>query len=149
MLDEPDPLIATDGVVALMAPRPGDARLLVEGRDDEFFKWIGPGADEPSPVACVWADGQLVGWVDYDLDHDWLQPGEVNVGYYVFPTARRKGYASHAVKLLLLHLSRDTDHAVATVLINRENEPSLALAHRLGFVEQGDVHGDAFLTRNV
>jgi RimJ/RimL family protein N-acetyltransferase len=148
-LDEGGSPIATDGVVTLVSPRPGDARLLVEGRDEEFFKWIGPGAEEPAPVACVWVNGQLVGWVDYDLDHDWLEPGEVNVGYYLFPAARRKGYASRAVELLLLHLKRDTDHRVATLLINRENARSLALAHRLGFLERGDVYGDAFLTRSV
>jgi RimJ/RimL family protein N-acetyltransferase len=78
----------------------------VEGRDDEFFRWLGPGADEPRPVACVWVGDELVGWVDYDLEHEWLQAGQVNVGYYLFPAARRKGYASRAVELLLTHLGR-------------------------------------------
>lgn len=73
----------------------------------------------PRPVPCVWVDDQLVGWVDYDLDadHDWLGPGEVNVGYYLFPAARGKGYASRAVELLLVEdLKRDTEHTVATLL---------------------------------
>ena len=79
---------ATDGVVTLKAPGLGDARLLVESRDDEFHRWLGPGADAPDPVACVWAGGRLVGWVDYDVDRAWLRRGEVNVGYYLFPGAR-------------------------------------------------------------
>jgi RimJ/RimL family protein N-acetyltransferase len=143
--------IATDGIVTLRAPGPGDVELLVAGRDEEFFKWFGPGATGPRPVACIWVNDQLVGWVDYDLDsdHDWLGPGEVNVGYYLFPTARRKGYASRAVELLLEHLSGNTEHAVATLLIHPENDRSLALARRLGFVEKGAVNGEPFLARDL
>jgi RimJ/RimL family protein N-acetyltransferase len=139
----------TDGVITLRPPRPGDARLLVAGRDEDFFRWLGPGAETPSPVACVWVEDELVGWVDYDLEHEWLRPGEVNVGYYLFPAARGKGYAWRAVALLLEHLGRDTSHTVATLLIHRENSRSLRLARRLGFVEKGEVRGDLFFARDV
>jgi RimJ/RimL family protein N-acetyltransferase len=139
----------TDGVVTLRPPRPGDARLLVAGRDEEFFRWLGPGAETPSPAACVWVEDELVGWVDYDLEHEWLRPGEVNVGYYLFPAARGKSYASRAVALLLEHLGSETRHTVATLLIHRENTRSLRLAHRLGFVEKGEVKGDLFFARAV
>ncbi len=149
MIAGPEQSIATDGVVTLRPPRPGDAQLLVGGRDDEFFRWLGPGAEAPAPVACVWVGDRLVGWVDYDLDHDWLAPGEVNVGYYLFPGGRGKGYASRAVELLLGHLRRDTAHTVATLLIHPENVRSLALARRLGFAEQGGVGGQSFLVRDV
>ena len=123
--------------------------LLLAGRDEVFFKWFGPGATGPRPVACVWADDRLVGWVDYDVDsdHDWLGPGQVNVGYSLFPTARGKGYASRAVELLLEHLKHDTEHTVATLLIHPENVRSLALARRLGFVQDGEVNGEPFFTR--
>jgi RimJ/RimL family protein N-acetyltransferase len=144
-------VIATDGVVTLRAPGPGDVELLVAGRDEEFFKWFGPGATGPRPVACVWVDDELVGWVDYDRDpdHDWLGPGEVNVGYSLFPTARGKGYASGAVELLLEHLRRDTQHRVATLLIHPENVRSLALARRLRFAERGEVDGQPFFVREI
>jgi RimJ/RimL family protein N-acetyltransferase len=144
-------MIATDGVVTLRAPAPGDVEQLVAARDEEFFKWFGPGATGPRPVACVWADDELVGWVDYDLDpdHDWLKPGEVNVGYFLFAEARGKGYASRAVELLLEHLRRDTEHTVATLLIHPENDRSLALAHRLGFAQRGEVNGEPFFTRDL
>jgi len=144
-------VIATDGVVTLRAPMPGDVELLIAGRDEEFFKWFGPGATGPRPVACVWVDERLVGWVDYDLDsdHDWLEPGEVNVGYYLFPGARGKGYASRAVELLLGHLKRETEHSVATLLIHPENVRSLALADRLDFVQDGEVNGEPFFRRNL
>jgi len=142
-------VIATDGVVTLRAPGPGDVERLVAARDEEFFRWFGPGATGPRPVACVWVDDELVGWVDYDLDpdHDWLRPGEVNVGYFLFAEARGKGYASRAVELLLEHLRRDTEHTVATLLIHPENIRSLALAHRLRFVQKEEVNGEAFFTR--
>ena len=126
-MDEPDQVIATDGVVTLKPPRPGDSQHLVEGRDEEFFRWLGPGAEVPGPVACVWVGDELIGWVDYDLEQSWLQLGQVNVGYYLFPAARGKGYASRAVELLLTHLRRDTAHAVATLVIDPENARSLAL----------------------
>jgi RimJ/RimL family protein N-acetyltransferase len=137
--------------VTLRAPEPEDVELLVAGRDEEFFRWFGAGATGPRPVACVWVDQRLVGWVDYDLDadHDWLRPGEVNVGYYLFATARGKGYASRAVELLLKHLRRDTEHTVATLLIHPENARSLAVARRLNFVQKGEVDGEPFFTRDL
>ena len=83
------------------------------------------------------------------MGRDWLQPGEVNAGYYLFLAARGKGYASRAVELLLQHLGRDTQHTVATLLIHPENEASLRLAARLGFVERDEVNGERFFARNV
>jgi RimJ/RimL family protein N-acetyltransferase len=146
---EPELEVSSDGVVTLRPPRPGDAQLLVSGRDEEFFKWLGPGTETPSPAACIWVDTELVGWVDYDLEHDWLGPGEVNVGYYLFPGARGMGYASRAVELLLGHLSRNTEHTVATLVIRPENTRSLGLAHRLGFVQKGQLEGGLFFARDV
>jgi RimJ/RimL family protein N-acetyltransferase len=144
-------VIATDGIVTLHAPAPGDVELLMANRDEEFFKWFGPEATGPRPAACIWVDGQLLGWVDYDLDddHDWLRPGEVNVGYFLFPAARGKGYASRAVELLLEHLKQDTEHTVATLLIHPDNLRSLALARRLGFVQHGEVNGEPLLARGL
>src|SRR3954452_7941349 len=145
----PELQVRTDGVVTLRPPRPGDAQVLVEGRDDEFFRWLGPGAETPSPVACVWVDEELVGWIDYDVERGWLKQGEVNLGYYLFPTARGKGFASRAVEQLLVHLDRETEHTAATVLIDRENERSLRLADRLGFEPRGEVRGELFFVREV
>ena len=146
---EPELEVVTDGVVTLRPPRPGDAQLLIEGRDDEFFRWLGPGSENPSPTACVWVDDELVGWVDYDLEHDWLRPGEVNVGYYLFPAARGNGYASRAVELLLLHLSRSTQHTAATLAIEPDNVRSVRLARRLGFVEEREFEKGLFFVREL
>jgi RimJ/RimL family protein N-acetyltransferase len=146
---EPELQVMSDGVVTLQPPRAGDAQSLVGGRDEEFFRWLGPGSETPSPVACVWVGDELVGWVDYDLEHDWLEPGEVNVGYYLFPGARRKGYASRAVELLLHHLIRNTDYTLATLVIDPENARSVKLARRLGFAERGEVEKGLYFAREI
>jgi RimJ/RimL family protein N-acetyltransferase len=146
-MDEPELQQLTDGVVTLRPPRPGDLELLAAGRDEEFFKWLG--AESPSPVVCVWVDDELVGWVDYDVERDWLRPGEVNVGYYLFPAARGKGFASRAVELLLVHLARKTEHTTATLLIHPDNVNSLRLARRLGFEPKGEVEREAFFVREL
>ena len=145
----PEPQVRTDGVVTLRPSRPEDAQALVEGRDDEFFRWVGPGSDTPNPVACIWIGDLLVGWIDYDLERDWLESGEVNVGYYLFPAARGKGYASRAVELLLLHLEHETEHTVATLLIDRENARSLRLARRLGFEAKREFDGSILFIRGL
>lgn len=146
---EPELQESSDGVVTLRPPRPGDAQLLVAGRDEEFQRWLGPGSETPNPTACIWVGEEVVGWIDYDVERDWLQPGEVNVGYYLFPAARGRGYASRAVELLLSHLSRNTPYTAATLVIHPENVRSLRLARRLGFMEKGEVERSLSFVREV
>lgn len=146
---EPELQASTDGVVTLRPPQDGDRQFLVAGRDEEFFRWLGPGSEAPSPTACIWVGDELVGWVDYDLEREWLQAGEVNVGYYLFAAARGKGYASRAVELLLVHLRCHTKHSVATLVIHPANGRSLALARRLGFAKRGKLEKGLFFARDV
>jgi RimJ/RimL family protein N-acetyltransferase len=139
----------TDGVVRIRRHGPGDAALLVGGRDAEFHRWLGPGAKEPAPLACIEVDGELAGWVDYDVGRSWLDPGEVNVGYALFPTHRHRGYATRAVQLLMHHLATNTAQGVATLLIDPDNRSSLAVANRAGFARVGDVDGQAYFKRPI
>jgi len=139
----------TDGLVSLSSPEPGDAARLIAARDEEFLHWLGPGADEPRPFACIEVRKDIVGWVDFDTDHDWLQPGEVNIGYNIFPGHRRYGYATRSVQLLLHHLALRTSYKMASLLINSGNERSLAVARRLGLSPSGEVGGEFYFKRFV
>ena len=139
----------TDGLVTIRPPQPGDAATLIAGRDEVFDRFLGPGDAEPRPTGCIVVGGTIVGWVDYDVDRAWLEPGEVNVGYNVFAWARGKGYASRAVQLLMHHLSVDTDFHTATLLIHPDNARSLALATRNRFPAHGDLDGNPYFKRAV
>ena len=131
--------------MTLQRPRDGDAERLVAGRDDEWRRWLGPGNDTPNPTACIFVGEALVGWVDYDTDQTWLQHGEVNVGYSIFAAYRGQGYATRAVRLLVDHLARATEHHTATFLINADNVQSLGVAAKLGCHEHPPMGTSRYL----
>jgi RimJ/RimL family protein N-acetyltransferase len=139
----------TDGVVTIRPPGPGDAAVLVAGRDATFHRFLGPGDPDPRPLACVVVAGETVGWVDHDAERAWLEPGQVNLGYCLFAAHRGRGYASRAVQLLVHHLAVDTAVRNATLLIHPDNAPSLELAGRLGFDPAGTVDGSRYWKRAV
>lgn len=139
----------TDGVVTIRPPQPGDSARLLAGRDVEFDRFLGPGSDEPDPVACISVDGDVVGWVDHDAARSWLLPGEVNVGYNVFASRRGRGIATCALQLLLHHLAITGHCRTATLLIHPDNERSKALAERTRFERQADLDGNPYYKRTV
>lgn len=139
----------TDGVVTIRPPEKGDSERLIAGRDEEWRRWLGPGSNDPRPTACIVVAGEVVGWVDYDTDCEYLQAGEVNIGYNVFAPHRGKGHASRAVELLVRFLDASTAFHTATVLIDPNNLASLAVAVRSGFVPSGDMNGSRYFKRPV
>ena len=78
----------TNGSVSIRATRPDDAACLLAGRDLESNRFLGEGDPDPHPEFWIEVFGQVVGWVDFDIDRTWLQPDEVNIGYNVFPAHR-------------------------------------------------------------
>jgi RimJ/RimL family protein N-acetyltransferase len=123
--------------------------VLIAGRDDEFHRWLGPGSDDPRPTACIVVNDEIVGWIDYETDREWLPVGAVNIGYFLFATARGKGYATRAMDLLLEHLATQPHVDTATVLIDPGNVRSLAVAERAGFIREGTVEESVYLTRPI
>jgi len=136
-----DPWERSDGVISIRPPRPGESALLLAGRDEEWLRWMGPGADDPQPTACILIGGTVVGWVDFEVGQEWLAPGEVNVGYNVFAPHRRRGYASRAVELLVEHLAAGGKHHAVALLIDKQNHASLGVARKAGFELVGERDG--------
>lgn len=91
------------------------------------------------PVYAIVHDSELVGHIGYHGP-----PGvnarrdaeAVEVGYTIFPEHRRQGLATEAVRAVIADAqARGIGRVVASVA--PDNEPSLALVRRLGFVEVG------------
>jgi RimJ/RimL family protein N-acetyltransferase len=139
----------SDGLVTLRPPRDGEEEELIAGRDAEWERWLGPGTDQPRPTAVIVVEEQIVGWVDYDPDLDWLEAGDVNLGYNVFATFRRHGYATRAVRLLLGFLADNTDYRRANLLVEVNNVPSHGVAHSLGADLVQSISDDTGQLRNL
>jgi len=139
----------SDGVIGLRCATTDDVAALVAGRDVEFHRFIGEGAAQPAPSACIVAGDQVVGWIDYDTDRGWLVAHEVNVGYNVFARFRGRGYGTRALQLLMHHLAVRTEYRMASVLIDPANSASLSLAARAKFVPVGRVGDQVRLGRSV
>lgn len=74
-----------------------------------------------------------MGTVDAHLELAGLEPGQANIAYGLYPQARGRGLASHAVTPMCTFLA--TRHGVREAIIRTEpaNAASAAVAIRTGF----------------
>lgn len=115
-----------------------------EAITEEFASsWRAFAATEPpSGVAFAITDaasGRLVGCCGVD---DWSKADVAQFGYWIGPSARRRGYATRAVVLLTRWLF-EHGAARAFLTVEADNEASAAVARRAGFVYEGTMraHG--------
>jgi RimJ/RimL family protein N-acetyltransferase len=150
------PEAPSDGVVRLRALRPGDAaayvgafaadpdlarlRGLARAPDEAaFLTGLAPGDDFAELAICEAGGDALLGSV---IVHsvDWRhRRGEL--GYWLVPAARGRGLATRAVRLALAWMFEDLGLERAEIATTPDNAPSLALARRLGFAEEGQLRG--------
>ena len=87
--------------------------------------------------------GRLIGMINYHRRD--LREKRVEVGWLILPALQGKGYMTEAGRALLRHLFDDLGVHKVEALIRPENEPSAALARRLGFRLEGGPIRDRWL----
>jgi RimJ/RimL family protein N-acetyltransferase len=98
---------------------------------------------------AVERDGQYVGDVSLQLRAIAPEVRMVEAGWLLHPEHRGRGYATEACTALMC-FAFDSVHArVVTAVIHRDNEPSLSLAHRLGFLTIDASDSDVLLVLPV
>ncbi|MFN2472133.1 MAG: GNAT family N-acetyltransferase [Gaiellaceae bacterium] len=93
------------------------------------------------PVLAMALDGAFIGHLGFHGPPgvNSLRRGDaVEIGYSVLPPHRRNGFATEAVEGLLEWAERERDIRVFIASVAPDNEPSLAIIRRLGFVHVGE-----------
>ncbi len=147
---------------ASLAGRPDEASRLIEARLPEG--WPDERGDvrlrmrleqmQRDPDSAPWllrgmvrrSDMTMVGYITF---HDPPADGRAELGYTVFEEHRRQGYASEAALAMMRWAHEVHDVPVFVVSISPDNQASLALAAKLGFVRTGtqmdDVDGEEWV----
>jgi len=122
-------------------PRPGERRFLEyrlrQMREDARFEtWC------PNVVVL---DGQMIGHAGYHGppgQNSTQNPDAVEFGYTIYPDWRGRGYATQAA-VTLMDLAEERAGIRHFVLsVSPENDPSLAIVRKLGFVKTGEHMDD-------
>ena len=146
---------------AALAGRHAEAEAMIGGTlpswwPDETY-WLTRRLEEmqTDPAVGPWlmramrrrSDGVVVGNISFHGPPD--DQGRAELGYTVFEAYRRQGYASEAA-LALMSWARE-QHGIRrfVVSISPANEPSLAMAAKLGFLRTGtqmdDIDGEEYV----
>jgi RimJ/RimL family protein N-acetyltransferase len=156
-------------MIELVRMTPAFLEALLDGRRDEAAKLLGieipdefPSQGERGFLAMrlrqmrddprfeVWCPhavvlgGQMIGHAGYHGPpgvNSTQNPDAVEFGYSTFPAYRGRGYASEAATMLMaMARERGVDRFVLSVA--PDNEPSLAIVRKFGFVRTGEQMDD-------
>jgi RimJ/RimL family protein N-acetyltransferase len=100
--------------------------------DDRFLTWC--------PFGVV-LDGQMIGHAGYHGPpgiNSTRNPEAVEYGYQIFPAWRGNGYATQAATMLMDLAEQQAGIRQFVLSVSPENDPSLAIVRRLGFVKTGE-----------
>jgi len=118
-------------------PRDGERRFLAlrlrQMREDERFEtWC------PSVVVL---DGRMIGHAGYHGPpgiNSTQNPNAVEYGYAIYPEWRGYGYATQAAVMLMNLAAQRAGIRHFVLAVSPDNEPSLAIVRKLGFVKTGE-----------
>jgi [ribosomal protein S5]-alanine N-acetyltransferase len=118
-------------------PRPGERRFLEyrlrQMREDERFEtWC------PNVVVL---GGRMIGHAGYHGPpgaNSAQNPDAVEFGYTIFPAWRGRGYATEAAVMLMDLAEQRAGTRRFVLSVSPDNEPSLAIVRKLGFVRTGE-----------
>jgi len=148
------PRLPSDGVLRLRPLMPDDAAAQVDGEDDHMVRWLSGGRSTReqqraylASAARAWSQrqrafdlgiarvdgGTLIGVVGIQSDKSYLEPGDVNLTYGLYAPWRGQGLATRAVALAIDVAIKRFDPERLVIRVDPANEPSAAVAQRLGF----------------
>ncbi|MFE0686644.1 GNAT family N-acetyltransferase [Streptomyces xiamenensis] len=126
-----------------------NADLVDPPRSEESFRaWTAeragrpPGGEAFRLVIETLADRAFAGSVTVGETDG--RAGRFMTGIEITRDHRRKGYAAEATELILTYMFAERRYNKCEVEVHAFNEASLALYHRLGFVEEGRLRQHAF-----
>jgi RimJ/RimL family protein N-acetyltransferase len=143
--------------IELTALTMADAAAHLSGEDGELVRWLSGGRSTPATVeaylrGCVqqWDDGgavlafgirvgdppQLAGTIEIQTGQPYLQLGQVNLAYGLYPVWRGRGIAGRAVDLAC-RIAKARGAWQAIIRVDPANASSVAVASRCGFTCQG------------
>ena len=107
-------------------------RLRQMREDEQFRTWC--------PHAIVLA-GQMIGHAGYHGPpgvNSTQNPDAVEFGYRIFPPYRGRGYATDAAQMLMDLAEEGAGIRHFVLSVGPENDPSLAIVRKLGFIRTGE-----------
>lgn len=107
-------------------------RLRQMREDERFQTWC------PSAVVL---DGRMIGHAGYHGPpgiNSTQNPEAVECGYTIYPDHRGRGYATQAAMMLMDLAEKRAGIRHFVLSVSPENDPSLAIVRKLGFVKTGE-----------